>query len=118
MKKKKKSWWLLLLLMTLLLVAATDNVIGSEVQAVETTGNIGFTGTYVPIGTPDPTPPVNEPPPVTDSAKPGGSLPQTNNVNQSWLVWLGMILLSFVFLYANKQNEKPTKNNKKAGIIQ
>ncbi len=32
-------------------------VSATEVQQVETTGTIGFTGVYEPIGTPDPTPP-------------------------------------------------------------
>ncbi|WP_301358661.1 LPXTG cell wall anchor domain-containing protein [Enterococcus spodopteracolus] len=85
----------------------------AEVQRVETPGSIGFTGTYVPIGSPDPAP--IEGPPITDSAKPGGSLPQTNEVTESSLIWLGLFLLSGVFICWKQTNNQ--KNKQKAGII-
>ena len=41
------------------------------------TGLLGFTGVYEPIGTPDPAPPETiVRPPITEVAKPEGSLPQ------------------------------------------
>ncbi|MEC5317145.1 LPXTG cell wall anchor domain-containing protein [Enterococcus casseliflavus] len=106
MVKKRKGWLIVALLLTFLpftLVTAT------EVQQVETTGTIGFTGFYEPIGTPDPPPPGSEgEPPITDIAKPGGSLPQTNVVSQTWLIWLGISVISLVFLLWQKN-----KNQKK-----
>lgn len=54
MRKKKRNW-----LFILILVVFYPFTIGetTEVRQVETTGEIGFTGVYEPIGTPDPTPP-------------------------------------------------------------
>lgn len=88
----------------------------TEVPQVETKGSIGFTGVYEPIGTPDPTPPESiARPPITEVAKPGGSLPQTNSVEQSWVMWLGAFLVSFVFFLWKRKNKK--LKLKKAGII-
>lgn len=109
MKKTKRR---VLLSVTLLVLTFLSplKVEGKEVQEVETKGTIGFSGTYVPIGKPDPQPPEGiESPPVTDQAKPGTSLPQTNDANQSWLVWLGISILSFVFIYGNKKMINPKK---------
>lgn len=107
MTKKRRRWQILVLLLVFLPLGGTRNAAGTEVQAVETTGSIGFTGTYVPVGQPDPTPP-KPGPPVIDSAKPGGSLPQTNDAHQPWLVWLGIILLSLSFLYWNQKKYRQT----------
>lgn len=82
----------------------------AEISQVETNGTIGFTGVYEPIGTPDPTPPGSEElPPITDVAKPEGSLPQTNEIMNSWSIWLGGLLISFVFLLW-KRNRKQIQN--------
>lgn len=116
MQKTNKRWFVLTILLVLFpftLVNAT------EVQQVETTGSIGFTGVYEPIGTPDPTPPGSgELPPITDVAKPGGSLPQTNDLSASWLSWVGVFLLSLVFLiWKREKNQQKKYNQQKAGII-
>jgi len=97
MRIKKFGWRILVLWLVLPPLGLTKTATGAEVNAVDTTGSIGFTGTYVPIGSPDPTPPNPElPPPVLDSAKPGGFLPQTNDASQPWLIWLGIVLLGCV----------------------
>lgn len=71
----------------------------TEVHQVETNGTIGFTGTYEPIGIPDPTPPESMlKPPITEEAKPEGTLPQTNDNTSSWLHGLGILIIIFVFL--------------------
>ncbi len=107
MKRTRTPWFLVALLIVVLpfnLAAAT------EVQQVETEGSIGFTGVYEPIGTPDPTPPESiVRPPITEVAKPGGSLPQTNTVKQAWLIWLGALLISLVFLLGKQKNKNQTK---------
>ena len=76
----------------------------TEVQKVETHGSIGFTGVYEPIGTPDPKPPESiVRPPITEIAKPGGLLPQTNDTQQSWVLWLGTAIVIFVFVIWKKR---------------
>lgn len=78
----------------------------TQIQQVDTQGSIGFTGTYQPIGTPDPKPPKNSViQPISDMARPGNTLPQTNDTGNSWLSWIGLILISIVFLFW-KQNKK------------
>lgn len=80
-------------------------VSAKEVQQVETEGSVGFTGTYVPIGTPDPTPP------VTEIAKPEGSLPQTNTIQSNELIWLGLLILGFVsFIWRQKKQQLKQTN--------
>ncbi|OTO09089.1 hypothetical protein A5882_003768 [Enterococcus sp. 4E1_DIV0656] len=117
MTRKKIGCQILVLLWGLLPLGMTSTANGTEVKAVETTGSIGFTGTYVPIGNPDPTPPhPGEQPPVLDSAKPGGSLPQTNDAAQPWLIWLGIILLSFVSIRW-KHTHSVQKKMKKVGTL-
>lgn len=110
MPSKRKMWVILTLVLVLSPLAFVPKVDGAEVNKVETQGNIGFTGTYVPIGTPDPPPErPTELPPVTEITKPGGSLPQTNGVRNTWLIWLGFILLSYVFIrwkQKQRQNKK------------
>lgn len=92
---------------TLMIAVFSSNIaVAQEVQQVETNGTIGFTGVYEPIGTPDPTPPESiVRPPITEVAKPGGTLPQTNEVVNSWLIWLGGLLISFILLLW-KRNRK------------
>lgn len=101
---KKKLGYLLAVLIVLFALQSPKQVAGTQVHSVETEGSIGFTGTYEPIGTPDPKPPehIVKPPTIT---KPGGSLPQTNTVTQSWLIWLGLTLIGFV-LYKRKRNKQ------------
>ena len=86
-----------------------SEVSAKEVQTVETPANIGFTGVYEPIGTPDPEPPKDiERPPISEIAKPDGSLPQTNSVRDTKMVWLGIWLLIFIFLLWKRK--KQTQN--------
>lgn len=105
--RKKKLYWILLLVGLFIQVGLPDHGKATQVRAVETEGSIGFTGIYVPIGTPDPKPPeVIEQPPIQDIAKPGGSLPQTNIVTHSWYFWLGVLIISIVFLlWKRKSNQ-------------
>lgn len=107
MTKKLKGWFVV----TLMIAAFSSNIaVAQEVQKVETAGTIGFTGVYEPIGTPVPTPPESiVRPPITEVAKPGGTLPQTNENMNSWLIWLGGLLISFAFLLW-KRNRKKIQN--------
>ncbi|MFP8918503.1 LPXTG cell wall anchor domain-containing protein [Enterococcus innesii] len=107
MSKKLKGW----LITTLVITTFSSNIaFAQEVQQVETNGTIGFTGVYEPIGTPDPTPPESiVRPPITEVSKPGGTLPQTNEIVNSWLIWLGGLLISFAFLLW-KRNRKKIQN--------
>ncbi|WP_233499071.1 LPXTG cell wall anchor domain-containing protein [Enterococcus sp. CR-Ec1] len=102
--KKLKGW----LMATLMIVIFSSNMaVAQEVQQVETAGTIGFTGVYEPIGTPDPTPPESiVRPPITEVAKPGGILPQTNDNGSSRLLWLGILIISFVFLLWKRKNKQ------------
>ena len=104
---KRKLYWILLIVGLLVHVAFPEQSQATQVRAVETEGSIGFTGTYVPIGTPDPKPPVViDQPPMQDIAKPGGSLPQTNVETHSWLLWLGVFIISIVFLLWKRKNDE------------
>lgn len=85
----------------------TTNVKAVEVERTETTGSIGFSGVYQPIGTPDPTPPESiVRPPINDVAKPGERLPQTNEIGHPWFLWLGILIISFVFLLWKRKNKQ------------
>lgn len=116
MKKKLKCWLVAVLMIT---VFSSNRAVAQEVQQVETKGTIGFTGVYEPVGTPDPVPPETiVRPPITELAKHGGLLPQTNETTSYWALWLGIAILSFVFLWGNRKNNQiQNKNKKKAGII-
>ncbi|TPR55095.1 LPXTG cell wall anchor domain-containing protein [Enterococcus sp. OL5] len=104
MFEKIKRWAIATLMIT---VFSSNIAVAQEVQQVETNGYIGFTGVYEPIGTPDPTPPESiVRPPITEVAKPGGTLPQTNESVNSWLIWLGGLLISFVFLLWKRKRRK------------
>ena len=104
MTKKLKGWLIAALLIT---VFSSNKAVAQEVQQVETNGTIGFTGVYKPIGTPDPTPPESiVRPPITEVAKPGGLLPQTNETTSNWALWLGIAILSFVFLLWKRKNKQ------------
>lgn len=107
MTKKLKGWLISTLMIT---VFSSSMAVAQEVQQVETNGTIGFTGVYEPIGTPDPTPPESIlKPPITELAKPDGTLPQTNEIVDSWLIWLGVLLISVVYLLWRRQNNRTTK---------
>lgn len=105
---KKLSEWIVF---TLIVVIFSSNIaVAAEVQRVETTGTIGFTGIYEPIGTPDPKPPESiVRPPITDVAKPDGRLPQTNVIGDPMLIWLGVLLISTVFFLGKRQKNQTTK---------
>lgn len=86
---------------------SSNIAVAQEVKQVETNGTIGFTGVYEPIGTPNPTPPESiVRPPITEVAKPGGTLPQTNEIMNSWIIWLGGLLISFGFLLWKRNRRK------------
>lgn len=104
MNKKLKGWLIAALMIT---VFSSHKAVAQEVQQVETNGTIGFTGVYKPIGTPDPIPPESiVRPPITEVAKPGGLLPQTNETTSYWALWLGIAILSFVFLLWKRKNKQ------------
>lgn len=104
MNKKLKGWLIAALMIT---VFSSNKAVAQEVQQVETNGTIGFTGVYKPIGTPDPTPPESiVRPPITEVAKPGGLLPQTNETTSYGALWLGIAILSFVFLLWKRKNKQ------------
>ncbi|TPR55088.1 LPXTG cell wall anchor domain-containing protein [Enterococcus sp. OL5] len=110
--KKRKRYWILLFVGIFIQIGLPEQSQATQVQTVETEGSIGFTGIYVPIGTPDPKPPeVIEQPPIQDIAKPGGSLPQTNVETHSWLLWLGVFIISFVFLLWKRKTNQYKKTN-------
>ena len=104
MTKKLKGWLIAALLIT---VFSSNEAVAKQVQQFETNGTIGFTGVYEPIGTPDPTPPESiVRPPITEVAKPGGVLPQTNETTSYWALRLGIAILSFVFLLWKRKNKQ------------
>ena len=107
--KIRKGW----LIVPLISVVFSSSVaIAQDVRQVETNGTIGFTGVYEPIGTPDPAPPETiVRPPITEVAKPEGSLPQTNTVTNHWLIYLGITLLSFVFFIWKRNKKEQTNEN-------
>ena len=107
MINKTKEW----IIATLMTVIFTSSVaFAQEVQQVETNGTIGFTGVYEPVGTPDPTPPESiVSSPIKEVAKPGGTLPQTNYNGSSKLIWLGILIIIFVFLLWER-NKTQIKN--------
>ena len=113
-KVKKGNFLSVLLTVGLLLFPLffPTTVNGTAVYGVETQGNIGFTGSYEPIGNPDPIPPEGMKPPETiETAKPSGSLPKTNAVPMIWLFWLGIGILCYVFILWKQQRKQQTKNN-------
>lgn len=104
MSKKIKGWFIATLM---IIVFSSSIAVAHEVQRVETNGTIGFTGVYEPVGIPDPTPPESiVRPPITEMTKPGGTLPQTNEVVNSWLIWLGVLLINVIFLLWKRQKIK------------
>lgn len=104
MKRKNNRWFLIALL---ILSFSAKPIHAQEVPQMETNGSISFTGVYEPIGSPDPIPPETiVKPPITEVAKPGGLLPQTNEASSFWPLWLGMLLLSFVFLLWKRKNKQ------------
>lgn len=124
MRKLRIFRFVLPILAILLCFSGSLDTHAKEVQEVETDGSVQFTGIYEPIGTPEPTPPKgDDTPPVSGGNKPGGSLPKTNMINQSYLYWTGIGVLFFVILIwkRRKQEEstthEQTKNQQKAGII-
>ena len=107
MSKQLKRWFIA----TLIITAFSSSIaVAQEVQQVETAGTIGFTGVYEPIGKPDPTPPETiVRPPIIELDKPGGILPQTSEIMNSWRIWLGVLLISLVFL-SWKRKRKQIQN--------
>lgn len=107
-----KKW----LFVLLLIVCPTVVVSATEVQQVETQGTIGFTGIYEEIGKPDPIPTakIEEKKPAEMAISSSGSLPKTNEIEQVWFKWLGILIIGFVTLHI----KKILKSKKKVGIIQ
>lgn len=124
MRRRVKIRFLLTLAAAFLCFVAPVGVQGKEVQEVETDGSVQFTGIYVPIGKPEPTPPEGvEKPPSGGVNRPDGSLPKTNMIGEMHLYWLGTGILFFVILLwrrrkkENDETETPQKNTRKVGII-
>ncbi|MFR0814132.1 MAG: LPXTG cell wall anchor domain-containing protein [Enterococcus casseliflavus] len=116
MKRFKTCWLLFDLLIAILTI---DSVCATEVRQVETSGTIGFTGIYEPIGTPEPQPPGSTvQPPIVDAAKPGGTLPKTNEGEHPRLIRLGILLIGISFLLWKRKNKAvQNSNTKKVGTI-
>ncbi|WP_429974985.1 LPXTG cell wall anchor domain-containing protein [Enterococcus sp. DIV0840c] len=109
MKRKQKCWVTVLIFFSLTTLFSFQKGNATEVQQVETPGSVSFTGRYVPIGTPDPKPPESiKDPPVTEVAKPGGVLPQTNTETNDWLILFGGLLLGFIFLIWKQKQKQQT----------
>ncbi|MBV6372592.1 hypothetical protein IGJ74_000819 [Enterococcus sp. AZ009] len=86
-----------------------------EARSVETEGSISFTGSW-PLDPPNPTPPSGpdrgpdlNANPSTPGSRPRGRLPQTNDVAQFWLIYLGIGLIFFV-LWKKKKNSQGDEN--------
>ncbi|QCJ57916.1 LPXTG cell wall anchor domain-containing protein [Enterococcus mundtii] len=110
---RKKQFTLMGVLVFFFFFSLTS-VSAKEVQQVETEGSIRFTGTYVPIGAPDPTPPESiKEPPVTEIAKPEGALPKTNTITNHWLIGLGLLMLSLVFFIWKQKKQAHIETNKR-----
>jgi len=77
-------------------------VYGTEIQSVESEGSIGFTGTYEPIGSPDP-------PPSTSPQKPGGTLPKTNTIGSPIGLWVGSFLVGGVLVVLGYKRREATQ---------
>lgn len=104
MRNTKKKWLIFAMLLTFF---PFDFVEATVINQVGTTGTIGFEGIYIPIGTPEPAPPdssIIEP--ITEVAKPGGTLPQTNGVSRLMLFWLGVLLINFFFFLWKRQSNQ------------
>lgn len=123
MTKKLKRWIIASFASLMILFISSGMAVAQEIQQVETNGTIGFTGVYEPTGKPDPEPtgkpdpaPTGKPdpappesieePPITELAKPGGKLPQTNDISHSYLVWLGIFSIIFVILLWKRKNKQ------------
>ncbi|GKS54063.1 LPXTG cell wall anchor domain-containing protein [Enterococcus mundtii] len=101
----RKTIGLMIGLMSLIIAIQFPlQVYGTQVQSVESEGSIGFTGTYEPIGPPDP-------PPSTSTQKPGGTLPKTNMTGSSLGLWIGSFLVAGVLLVVGNKKRKETQEN-------
>ncbi|MGM7317114.1 LPXTG cell wall anchor domain-containing protein [Enterococcus casseliflavus] len=78
------------------------SVDGTQVQSVESEGSVGFTGTYKPIGPPNP-------PPSISPQKPGGSLPQTNMTEGVFAISVGSFLVAGVLVVIGEKRGKATQ---------
>lgn len=101
---------LLCILAVLFTLQIPLSVYGTQVQSVDSEGSVGFTGTYNPIGPPDP-------PPSTSPQRPGGSFPKTNTTEGSLGVWGGSLLVVGVLLGVgdkrNKHHKKSSNERRK-----
>ncbi|MGM7317196.1 LPXTG cell wall anchor domain-containing protein [Enterococcus casseliflavus] len=101
---RKKIYFSILLVILLFPLTSTSAM---EVQQVETSGVIEFTGTYEPIGKPDP-PPTESivGTTMTELVKPEGMFPQTNDSGSSRFLLLGILAISLVFLLWKRKNKQ------------
>ncbi|STD21735.1 LPXTG cell wall anchor domain-containing protein [Enterococcus mundtii] len=101
----RKTIGLMIGLMSLIMAIQFPlQVYGTQVRSVESEGSIGFTGTYEPIGPPDP-------PPSTSPQKPGGTLPKTNMTDSSLGMWIGSFLVAGVLLVVGSKKRKAISKN-------
>lgn len=78
-------------------------VYGTQTQEVKTEGMISFTGTYEPIGAPEPKLPVHVVKPPSDgSSSLEKTFPQTNMITNTWWKSIGLSLLIIVVCWWGK----------------
>lgn len=94
MKKTKKlylKYLYLMLSLAIVWIPRWENAV--QIQSAETESTLNFTGIYVPIDTPDPTPPDGNETPSKDKYSITGSLSKTNEQRNSTLFCLGILLI-------------------------
>ncbi|MHA6059353.1 LPXTG cell wall anchor domain-containing protein [Enterococcus mundtii] len=115
--RKKNHGFCIIVFIVLFSLLPYGNTYAREVRSIETEGNIGFTGVYEPIGTPDPIPPENiVKSPTNDPQKSDGLLPKTNDTDNLWLKWAGIFIISITILLWNKKKYQ-IYINEKVGFI-
>ncbi|WP_313537021.1 LPXTG cell wall anchor domain-containing protein [Enterococcus sp.] len=106
MKKTKKFYLKYLYLMLALAIVWIPRLANAaQIQSAETESTLSFTGIYVPIGTPNPTPPDGIEKPSEDKDSITGALPKTNEQRNIALFWFGILLITInITVMKNKLN--------------
>ncbi|MDB1689571.1 LPXTG cell wall anchor domain-containing protein [Enterococcus casseliflavus] len=109
---KIKLFLLLSFFITLGSTGISEMVYGDQISSVETDGSVVFKGTYIPVGSPDPSPTESiEKPAVSEIAKPGGKLPQTNDASNNSFVGIGLLLIIIVICIIIQRKKQFFKHN-------